>query len=711
MKTETTDNSLDDHTALELLYHISREIANTLDLQTLLERILSLSIEKIGAVNGSIIALDDKGLPLASTLIINQEVVDFSTENLQQTLENGLAGWVARNRQTVLIPNTSDDERWLHLPDDDQDATGPKSVISVPLLTEDTLSGVITLVHPELDFFTQDHKILIQAIADQSSIAVMNANSHAGTLRQARILTALSESAAAITSSLQLTEVLERILEQICLVLQTEAVSFAKVDLKENTLEYIASTSEGKHSPIGLILDLDQGISGWVAKEKKGVIVLDAYQDERFYSKFDEITGFRTKGILCSPILSEGELLGVIQAINPKSGKFETDALEVLERISTLAGTAIRHSQLFEAHQAAHKRYHDLFEGNVNTIILTDRFGEILEVNQQALELTKKTKDQLVGSYIKMIHEADLNILGVNYENISDEETLSYESILFTKTGLEIPVLIKVKSIFIEGEEFFQWVLRDVSERKELEKLREDLLTMICHDIRSPLANITSSLDVLQMSVEPDETNPAIKSLFEIAARSARRIQRLTQSMLDINRLEAGHPVVDTKPTTPISLLQDALEILRPLIENKNIEIEMDLPRETSFVIVNEGMIQRVLINLIENAIKFTPTGSKITVGINQSTTMVNFRVMDSGPGIPVENRQKIFDKYKRFQGKEEMDGYGIGLAYCRLAVESHGGFIWVDNVPGGGSQFSFTLPVYTNDLENSKDIESNGNG
>ena len=145
MKPEPENHGLDNRTSLELLYHISREIANTLDFSILLERILSLSIQKIGAVNGSIIALNELGCPVASTLIINNVVVDYSTENLQTTLDNGLAGWVVRNRQAVLIPNTSEDARWLHRPDDDTDATGPKSAVSAPLMIQEQLSGVITL--------------------------------------------------------------------------------------------------------------------------------------------------------------------------------------------------------------------------------------------------------------------------------------------------------------------------------------------------------------------------------------------------------------------------------------------------------------------------------------------------------------------------------------------------------------------------------------
>jgi len=640
--------------------------------------------------------LDEAGNPVASTLIINKKIVDYSTEKLQATLDNGLAGWVVRERKAVLIPDTSKDERWLHRPDDDRDATGPKSVVSAPLVAQDRLSGVITLVHPEPGSFSPHHKDLIQAIADQSAVAVMNARLHADTLHQARIMTALSESATAITGSLELSEVLQRILAQISQALNAEAVSLAMLDQEDETLEYYASTYKGKQNLIGLKFKLGQGIAGWVAKEKTGVIISNAYEDDRFDPYIDEITGFKTRASACSPIHSQGEIIGTVEAINPQSGKFDPEALEVLNGISSLAGTVIRHAQLFEAHQAAHKRYHDLFEENITSIILTDWHGEILEVNIQTTQLSHYSKEKLQASFIEMLHDVNRDVLGMDFENVSEDRVTSYESVLYTSLETEIPITVHVQPVLIEGKSCLQWVFRDDTERKELEKLREDLLSMIYHDLRSPLANIVSSLDVLNTMVDFNKENPTIHSLFDIAMRSTKRIQRLTHSMLDINRLEAGQPVIDKNPASIKSLLIESIDALQPIIENKKLEVVLDIPEKIPLVLINWDMIQRVIINLIENALKYTPPDGMIKIGAQQSTNAVRLWVQDSGPGIPEENRQNIFDKYTRLHGKGGGKGYGLGLAYCRLAVEGHGGNIWAENTPGGGSIFTFTLPLYT---------------
>ncbi len=680
--------------SLELLYHVSREIATAEDMPTLIQRILFLSMKNIGAVNGSIIALDDAENPFASALMIGEEILQFSKEQLQATLSQGLAGWVVRNQQPVLIPDTSKDQRWLQRPDDSEDATGAKSVVCVPFLARERIAGVITLVHIKPYFFHEEHRNLVQAIADQSAIAVLNTRLHAESQRQARIMTALAESARIITGSLKLSDVLQRILEQICQAIGTEAVSLAMLNRKEDNLEFFASTSNLEHRVVGKKIKIGQGIAGWVAKEKAGIIIPDVYKDERFYAEFDKETGFKTKAIACTPIISQGEVIGVIEAINPKEDKFDPDTLTVLTGISNLAATAIQHAQLFEAIEIAHKRYRQLFEGSINSILITDQGGKIQEANQQSSNLSQFSKEELQFSNIGMIHRVDHDVVGINYENVSEDAVISYESILNTKFGNKIPITVLVQVVTFDSKSFIQWVLRDDTDRKALDQLREDLLSMIYHDLRSPLANVVSSLDVLKTIVEVENEPIAIKSLFDIAIRSTKRVQRLVDSLLDINRLETGQVSLDLKSASLNNIVQESLDPLQPVINNRKLEISVNIPEDLPDLLVDEDMIRRVIINLVENAIKYSPPESSISIIAEPRTKFVHVRIQDKGPGIPKEKREEIFNKYTRIQGTIGTKGYGLGLAYCRLAIEGHGGEIWVTDAPEGGSIFNFTIPI-----------------
>jgi signal transduction histidine kinase len=216
---------------------------------------------------------------------------------------------------------------------------------------------------------------------------------------------------------------------------------------------------------------------------------------------------------------------------------------------------------------------------------------------------------------------------------------------------------------------------------------------MIYHDLRSPLANVVSSLDVLESMIPPD-SDPTQKSLLEIAIRSTERIQRLTNSLLDIRRLEAGQPLGSRQATSPTNLANDASENVQLIVDNKNQEVSMLVEDGLPDVWVDVDMIRRVLANLLENAVKYTPPGSKIYIGARQEEDQVLMWVQDTGPGIPQSEQKRVFDKFTRLHGQGTQKGLGLGLAFCRLAIEAHGGRIWVESGPESGASFKFLLPT-----------------
>jgi NtrC-family two-component system sensor histidine kinase KinB len=686
--------------SLELMYHVSRELASALDLQTLLERILFLSIEHVQAVNGSIIVFDDHGRLVDSAIMIAGEVRQVETAQFEITYKHGLSGWVARNRQAVRIADTSRDARWMHRPDDDDDRTGAKSAVSAPIEMRDKLIGVITLVHSTPGFFTDDHLALVKAIADQAGVAVVNARLYAKSQQRARVMTALAESAAVITASLNLEEVLQGILEQITQALRVELVSLALIDFPTQELEFYASTGEDSQDLVGKRLQLGEGVAGWVAQQGLGTIVEDAYRDVRFQPAFDRMLDFKTHGLACAPIRSEGQVIGVLEAINPLDGRFDQDALKVLSGIGSLAGTAIRHAQLFEQLEAAHQRYRELFDDSIDSILITDWNGIVQEANRQAELNAGFENEELRQTAIQQLKIVDAEHVGENFEKLSGGAMVSYETVLHARGGREIPVQVYARQVLIDGASQVQWILRDITERKNLDNLREDLISMIYHDLRSPLANVVSSLDVVA-SLLSRNGNSELEPLVNIATRSTERIQRLTNSLLDINRLEGGQPVGERHPISPHVLAKDAYDAVAPVVKNKRLEVILDVPPGLPAVSIDEDMIRRVLINLLENAIKFTPPGSTIHIGSAQETDFVQMWVKDNGPGIPPADHARIFDKFTRLQSKNGPKGLGLGLAFCRLAVIGHGGRIWLESEVGEGASFHFSLPIAAQEQEN----------
>jgi signal transduction histidine kinase len=227
--------------------------------------------------------------------------------------------------------------------------------------------------------------------------------------------------------------------------------------------------------------------------------------------------------------------------------------------------------------------------------------------------------------------------------------------------------------------------------------MRDDLTNTIVHDLRSPLSSILGSLYFMEELGDNDPESPAGQAL-TISIRSANKLMSLVNSLLDIARLSTGQTLVELQAQRLESALDAAVEYLLPLALDSEITLIRDIESDLPLVLIDEDKINRVLVNLIDNALKFTPHGGQVTVSAERwidsaKRPMVRCIVRDTGPGIPPEYRTRIFDRFVQIADRPgRRRGTGIGLNFCQLAVEAHGGKIWVEEAPGGGSEFSFTL-------------------
>lgn len=681
------DNS---RTSLELLYNISRELANEIELHPLLKKILSLAIRNVGAERGSIVIVNESGRPVDAAIIYGEKIYTHTVQQLRETIDKGMAGWVIRHHKAVMVNDTRQDTRWLRRPDDETNRSGSKSALCVPLLAHQKLVGVLTVVHPQVGFFEADHMSLLQSIGDIAGIASLNARLYAESEKRARVMTALIDNAIAINSSLHLNEVLQRLLEHTKEALQVEVVAFGLVDVRTKELEIKAATGENAVRLLGTRIPLGKGIAGRVAIDGKSIIAHEAFLEDA-----DRIPGFDIESFACAPLRTESKIIGVLEAINPKSEGFEQESLILLNAFGSLAGTAVRNAQLFEQIQATNLRYMELFEDNIDPIIITSFDGKVIEANRQACRVTGFTSSELQSRNIQDFHTLNIDRVGENFSALLSSATVTYESDIRTHEGWEIPVEVYARKIEYYGANSIQWILRDITERVDLDSLRNDLIAMVYHDLRSPLANVTASLDILS-TLQGSENDETSASLLNIAMRSSDRIQRLLNSLLDTYRLEAGQSIVNLKDVNPDSLIKEVIDIIQPTLESKSQILNLNIPGSLETISVDSDMVRRVFVNLAENASKFSPVAANIEIGAISIDNTIKFWVMDDGPGIPLEDQERVFDKFSRLKMSGSAKGMGLGLAFCRLAVTGHGGNIWVESTPGKGSCFYFNLPVKT---------------
>jgi PAS domain S-box-containing protein len=222
-------------------------------------------------------------------------------------------------------------------------------------------------------------------------------------------------------------------------------------------------------------------------------------------------------------------------------------------------------------------------------------------------------------------------------------------------------------------------------------RARDELVGVVSHDLRNPVAAVKMLSRMMLRG--PNNGGSESREYIELIAQAAEQMDALIRDLLDVNRLDGGKLVISPVPVEPSVLLTDSLQTLRPLVEEKAISLDLQIETPLPQVMADRERIQQALSNLVGNAIKFSPTGSKIVVGARGEPDDVVISVIDRGKGIAAEHLPRVFDRYWQ-SSRTDRQGAGLGLAIAKGIVEAHGGRIWIESTPGEGTIASFSLPL-----------------
>ncbi len=222
-------------------------------------------------------------------------------------------------------------------------------------------------------------------------------------------------------------------------------------------------------------------------------------------------------------------------------------------------------------------------------------------------------------------------------------------------------------------------------------RARDEMVGVVSHDLRNPVA----AVKMLSRALLRDSENGEAKERdnIELISQAAEQMDALIRDLLDVNRLDAGKLAIAPAAVDPSLLLTDALQTLRPLVDEKGISLDLQIETSLPKVFADRERIQQTLSNLVGNAIKFSPSGSKIVVVARRDASGVVFSVLDNGKGIAPEELPRVFDRYWQ-SSRTDRQGAGLGLAIAKGLIEAHGGRIWVESAPAKGTNVSFTLPI-----------------
>ena len=439
---------------------------------------------------------------------------------------------------------------------------------------------------------------------------------------------------------------------------------------------------------------ISQGLIGYVHHGRRTINIRDISTDPRWPRTLDLPLIPHSGSAVGLPMEKNGYMYGVLTLIHPQVDYFGLDIVEWLTAVIDIVSSVIGNAIVLNATPKDEGHYRWLFEDAVVPIIITDLDGYIVDANRKACEFLAYKRQDLLQLPISTIHRMGTGPIGANrFESLQTGQEVVFRSTAWPSEGQDVPVIVRARRIYFDQHDLIAWVEQDVSPQMELEQLRQDLTAMVYHDLRGPLHTIYGSLSALTRMLASNN-QPAIHDLLQVGVRSTRQLSRMVESLLDIQRLEEGKAVLDPKPTSLHNLLANAAQLVQPLAAEFKQRLTFELADNLPFVSCDADMILRVVTNLMENAVKYTPESGTIKLSAKLTGDGVQISVTDSGPGIPKNMQLQVFDKFSRVKYKDAPKGVGLGLAFCRLAVEAHGGKIWVESEPGKGSSFIFYLPT-----------------
>jgi two-component system phosphate regulon sensor histidine kinase PhoR len=321
-------------------------------------------------------------------------------------------------------------------------------------------------------------------------------------------------------------------------------------------------------------------------------------------------------------------------------------------------------------------------------VIITDEAGTVVRLNAAASRMLGATNEEATGQPF-VVASRDHDLAGLLQAAMARDGPRT----AIVEYGRDRRVLEASAQPFSGGgERLGLMVLRDVTELRHLENVRREFVANVSHELRTPLASIRAIAETLETGAVADPT--VTGDFLRRIIGEVDHLVALVNELLDLARLETGRAVITVEVCDPVDVLMRAVERLRPQVERAGLVLRVEAALDLPQVRVDSGRIEQVLINLIHNAVKFTPEGGEIVVSAGLLDGMLRVSVRDTGVGITADELPRVFERFYKSDAARRSAGSGLGLAIAKHIVQAHGGTIWAASTPGHGATFSFTIPL-----------------
>jgi len=424
----------------------------------------------------------------------------------------------------------------------------------------------------------------------------------------------------------------------------------------------------------------------------EGIVRLaDVTQDSRYGQSaphFGIPTGhLPVRSYLAVPVISRtGEVMGGLFFGHDAPGIFTERAERIIAGIAMQAAIAMDNVALIRDAQAAETRFRSLFEHVPDAIFVADATGHYFDVNPAATTLLGYTRDELLRRTVMDI-AADAQASEEAFDQMRQTGAWRGEREVLRKDGAVVPTEVQATAIVLPTETVYLSVVRDISERRAAERMQQDFIAMVAHDLKNPLTTLKGNAQLMQRRNSFSERGVAT-----IVAQ-ANRLERLIDDLRDVARLDAQMIALDRTPVDLVALVRRRADEVQTLTQTHDLSVQA--PESSVVGEWDTDRLDQVVDNLLMNAIKYTPNGGEIRVCIEDRGVEAYVSIHDRGIGVPPEARARLFDRFYRAESgvAANKKGLGLGLYISKALVEAHGGRIGVESAPGEGSTFFFTLP------------------
>jgi signal transduction histidine kinase len=565
-------------------------------------------------------------------------------------------------------------------------AQGINAFLAAPLSVGDRLIGAVIVDNSFTGMpITEEDRRLLSMVSSTMAIAMYNARLYSKTDETLESMVAQLRMQQQIDRELNATLDLDRVMlmtiDWALRFTNATAGSVALYDDRAQTLALVDAYGYPDFEeyyqqpvPVG-----KAGIAGRVARTGRAELVCDVSRDPDY---IEMAPGIRSQ--ISVPILMENRVVGVMSLEGARTDTFSEEQVEFAQRLSDRAAVAIENTRLYrETHREREK---------LSTILASTADGVIVVGKGRQLEL--------VNASARMIFNLDqtADFRGRRFDDVLGNTPAieAYDRAVEHDSPLLDEVQLDERSFYhlsVSPVQNVGWVivLQDISHFKEVDRLKSELLATVSHDLKNPLNVMNGYIELIAMHAGDDDR---LGHYLDMVRRSITHMNQLISDLLDMARIEAGIRM-DKQAVDISEALWQAVDTLYTQSQQKGTNMQVELGENVPPVWADPNRLHQVLLNLVSNAIKYTPEHGEVRVTAEPHNGFVEVSVIDNGLGIAPENQEKVFSRFYRERRPETdgVEGTGLGLAIAKALVEAHGGRIGLESELGKGSRFYFTVP------------------